>query len=124
MQTKYDEEEMALLRGELTDQQRLGIRVQEEWTTSFNSWLDTARPSAIRDWMKDEAGLIRLIDSKALQLLLETKHFLRDEVETLKALFPMWETPEMTDEELDAEIPLTDQETQAAMELLYRVTDS
>jgi hypothetical protein len=74
--------------------------------------------------MKDEAGLIRLIDSKALQLLLETKHFLRDEVETLKALFPMWETPEMTDEELDAETPLTQKENRAAMELLYRVTDS
>ena len=64
-----------------------------------------------------------MIDSKALQLLLETKHFLRDEVETLKALFPMWETPEMTDEELDAETPLTKQETQAAMKLLYRVTE-
>ena len=67
--------------------------------------------------------MIRLIDSKALQLLLETKHFLRDEVETLKSLFPMWETPEMTDEELGAETPLTQKETQAAMKLLYRVTE-
>jgi hypothetical protein len=123
MQTKYSEEELALLRGELTDQERLGLRLQPEWETSFNSWLDTARPSAIREWMKDEAGLIRLIDSKALQLLLETKHFRQDEVETLKSLFPMWETPEMTDEELNKEIPLTDQESQVAMELLYRVTE-
>jgi hypothetical protein len=35
----------------------------------------------------------------------------------------MWETPEMTDEELNKEIPLTDQESQVAMELLYRVTE-
>ena len=123
MQTKYNEGEMALLRGELTDQERLGLRLQPEWETSFNSWLDTARPSAIREWMQDEPELIRLIDSKALQLFLETRVFLEDEVETLKALFPMWETPEMTDEELDAETPLTEQETQAAMKLLYRVTE-
>ena len=123
MQTKYDEEELALLRGEMTDQQRQGIRGQEEWTTSFNSWLNTERPSAIREWMKDEPGLIRLIDSKALQLLLETMHFRQDEVETLEALFPMWETGEMTDAELDAEIPLTQKENQAAMELLYKVTE-
>lgn len=123
MQTKYSEEELALLRGEMTDQQRQGLRGQEEWTTSFNSWLNTARPSVIREWMKDEPGLIRLIDSKALQLLLETMHFRQDEVETLKALFPMWETGEMTDEELDAEIPLTQKENRAAMELLYRVTE-
>ena len=111
---------MALLRGEMTDQQRQGIRGQEEWTTSFNSWLNTARPSAIREWMKDEPGLIRLIDSKALQLLLETMHFRQDEVETLKALFPMWETPEMTDEEIDQEMPLTPQETNRAKEFLDR----
>jgi hypothetical protein len=123
MQTKYSEEELALLRGEMTDQERLGLRGQEEWTTSFNSWLNTERPSVIREWMKDEPGLIRLIDSKALQLLLETMHFRRDEVETLKALFPMWESPEMTDEELDAETPLTEKENQSAMELLYRVAE-
>jgi hypothetical protein len=123
MQTKYSEEELALLRGEMTDQQRQGIRGQEEWTTSFNSWLNTERPSVIREWMRDEPGLIRLIDSKALQLLLETMHFRQDEVETLEKLFPMWETGEMTDEELDAEIPLTQKENQAAMELLYRVAE-
>ena len=86
MQTKYSEEELALLRGEMTDQERLGLRGQEEWTTSFNSWLNTERPSAIREWMKDETG-------------------------------------EMTDAEMDAEIPLTQKENQAAMELLYRVAE-
>jgi len=115
MKTNPSPEEQRLLLGELNQQERENLRKGAYWETCFQSWLDSAKPSLIREMLAGpREELLRFLDSKAWSLAMAVELHSEDEAETLKELFPMWETPEMEDEEIDAETPLTRQEEDAA----------
>ena len=110
-------EEQRLLLGELNPQERQDLRNSEYWETCLTSWLDSARPSSIREWLKGpRETFLRWMDSRAWGLALAVEHRMEDETEALKELFPMWET-EMEDDELDSETPLTPEEEKSVRDL-------
>ena len=83
-------EEQRLLLGELSAAERQELRQGRFWETSLTSWLDSERPSVIREWLaKQREDFLRHLDSKAWSL------------ESIKQIFPMWDSPQMLDEEMD-----------------------
>ena len=108
-------EEQRLQLGELNDQERASLRNGEYWETCFNAWLDSARPSSIREWLAGpKETFLRWMDGKAWNLAQAVELQKQEETEVLKELFPMWETPDSTDEELEAETPMTPEEAESA----------
>lgn len=104
-------EDQRVLRGELTQAERKGLRASEAWETCLNSFLDSAKPSSIREWLKTPEEARTFLDSKAVQLLHRTG-LEEEETEVLKDLFPM---PEEDEPE---ETPLSPEESAAARKAL------
>lgn len=112
---KPNHEEQRLLLGELNEQERKSLRQGAYWETCFQSWLDSAKPSSIRDWLASpEEEFLRWMDAKAWTLAQAVEMRQEDETEALKELFPMWQDPDLEDDDLDAETPLTPREEQSA----------
>jgi hypothetical protein len=84
-------EEIRILNGNLTPTERENLRQMEEWTTCLQSWLDSARPSVIRERLaQPKKTFLEWVDKKALDLMFATMSG-TEEIEALKQLFPMWE---------------------------------
>ena len=95
-------EEQRLLLGELSAAERQELRQGRFWETSLTSWLDSERPSVIREWLaKPREDFLRHLDSKAWSLALAVEMRQEEEVEAIKQIFPMWDSPQMLDEEMD-----------------------
>ena len=95
-------EEQRLLVGDLTPAERKAVRQGAYWETSLTSYLDSERPSVIRDWLeKPRETFLRHLDSKAWSLALAVEMGQEEEVEALKEIFPMWDSYQMLEEGTD-----------------------
>lgn len=117
-------EEQRLLLGNLNESERKELRQGKYWETSLTSWLDSERPSVIREWLtKPRETFLQHLDSKAWSLAKAVEMNQQEEVEALKEIFPMWDSLQMMgpevdqDEELAKEQPLelTAQERKALL---------
>ena len=89
MKTTLNPEEQRILLGNFSQEERQNVRRSEEWETCFQSWLDSATPSAIAAWLESpEEEFLRWMDAKALQLKTATALSNQEEVEALKEIFP------------------------------------
>lgn len=105
-------EEQRLLLGNLHESERKELRQSQYWETSLTSWLDSERPSVIREWLaKPRETFLQHLDSKAWNLAQAVEMRQEEEVEALKEIFPMWDSQQMLepetdlDEEMDKERP-------------------
>lgn len=113
-----------LLRNELTPEERKGLRSGEDWENSLVAWLDSARPSVIREKLAGpRETFLTWMDSRAMALITAILMGKQEETEALAQVFPMWEEQlaDMSgpdeDEEIDREraLELTPQERKALL---------
>lgn len=81
--------EIRILLGDLTPQERESFRKTEYWETCFQAWLDSEKPSLIKFWLAEpRETFLQYMDGKGVHYLKARDYWGMDEVDSLKFVFP------------------------------------